>query len=173
MACQICEAINENKNILYKDEDIAIMIPNLPATFGHLKIYPVEHCTIIEQVPDKTVEKMFVTANKLSTLLFEAMNAQGTNILVQKGTAAGQTENHASIDIVARKEGDNINLQWAPLKLSEDEMSTALLKLTAFTKKMGFEEEKPEPVEIKDETEILSLTPEEENYLIKQLDRMP
>ncbi|MFH1506325.1 MAG: HIT domain-containing protein [archaeon] len=173
MSCPTCDEIKQNKNVLYKDKDIAIVIPELPASFGHLKIYPVDHFTIIEQVPDKLVEKMFITANKISTILFETMNAQGSNILVQNGTAAGQTENHFSIDIVARKEGDNINLQWTPLKLSDDDMATALLKLEEHSKKIGFEDEKPETVEIQEESEIISDLHEEDNYQLKQLERIP
>jgi len=177
MACSICEAIQENRNILYRDEELVIMIPDFPASYGHLKIYPVEHFTILEQVPDKLVEKMFIIASKVSTLLFDAMQAQGTNILVQNGIAGGQTENHCGVDIVARKEGDGINLQWAPQKLSEEEMSTAVLKITEFTKKMGFEDEKPKPVVIDDQeegdTETIFEDPDKENYLIKHLERIP
>ena len=92
---------------------------------------------------------------------------------MSNGVAAGQTVAHFMINVIPRREGDGINLEWQPKQLNEEEMSTVELKLKAETEGgHRFEEKKQEeqPKEAKQETEILI---GEENYLVKQLRRIP
>ena len=76
------------------------------------------------------------------------------------------------INVIPRRQGDGINLEWQPKQIGEEEMSTVEIKLRAETEaghKFGEQEteEKPKP---KEETEVLT---GEDNYLIKQLRRIP
>ena len=115
---------------------------------------------------------MFNKTNKLSTIIFEALQAQGTNIIIQNGIAAGQKQPHALINIIPRRKGDNLNFLRRPKQLNEEEMSTIELKLNEETQKVGeFEKEKEKPIEEK-KTEEVDVN-EKENYMIKQLERIP
>ena len=170
--CDICGLLKRKKGLIYEDDKIVAMLAPKPAVLGHVIILPKEHAPIIEQVPDYVVAQMFVLANKISMASFEVLGAEGTNILVQNGTGAGQTHPHAMIHVLPRKQNDNLNMLWQPKEMSEEEMSTVELKLKDEAKSIGaFETEKPKPVEI-EKPETIEVT-EGENYLIKQLERLP
>jgi len=118
---------------------------------------------------------MFNIANKLSSAVFEAIGAKGTNIMVQNGVEAGQLVPHFAIHIIPRNENDNINFQWQPRQLTQEEMSTVELKLKQGAESIGqFEtEEKKEPVEVEKKVEKIKKKEKGENYLLKQLERIP
>jgi len=151
--CNICTFIKNKRNLLYEDELVYAMLPEKPITLGHIFVVPKKHYPIIEQVPDYEIAPLFKIANKLSSVLFETLKIQGTNMIIQNGIAAGQKHAHFIINIIPRKENDNLKLEWKPKQLSEEEMSTAELKLKDQTHNIGGF--------IK------------ENYLIKQLHRIP
>jgi diadenosine tetraphosphate (Ap4A) HIT family hydrolase len=126
-------------------------------------------------MPDYEVGEMFGKVNKISTAVFESMGAQGTNIMLQNGVAAGQNFSHLMVHVIPRREGDSINLMWPPKQLSEEEMSTVELKLKEGAKDIGeFKKKAPKPIEMDKEAEqIKQPEGDEENYLIKQLERIP
>jgi len=172
-----------SKKLLFGNERVIVMLSDEPTSIGHIVIAPTQHHPIMEEVPDDIIGYMFQIANKLSTVLFESLQAAGTNIFVQNGVAAGQSKNHFSVNIIPRRENDNINLNWPPKQLTEDELTTALLKLEKYTNNIVVDDRggggsaptptKAAPVE-KIEPEVDEATGEEkENYLLKQLDRMP
>ncbi len=171
--CQYCELIQ--KEALIKNEKIAVVMAPEPAAAGHLLVLPLEHKTILEQVPDFLVDQLFITANKASSLLFDLFpEVQGTNIIIENGTSAGQEVPHIALNVIPRRENDGLDLMWQPKQFSEEEMSTIELKLKEQTAKIGaFEEEKKEPVKIPEAEEIKEEDKETEDYRIKQLERIP
>jgi len=167
--CQIIDGDIPSKKV-YEDKDILAILDVNGAFPGHCFVMPKKHFTILEQIPDFLVGKLFNIANDVSSSIFETLNIEGTNIFVTNGIAAGQVAPHFVINVIPRKEKDNINLQWQPKQLSEEEMSTIELQLKELTKDIGFfEKTKPEKT-VKKETETIF---SEDNYLIKQLRRIP
>lgn len=171
--CPVCNNIKEQKNrALYEDSRIIAFLAEKPCAEGHVLVMTKEHYPIIELVPDYIVNDAFVIANKLSTAIFDSVNCQGTNILVNNGIAAGQEFAHFIIHIIPRKEGDGIDFTWKQKQFDEQEMATAELSLKEESQTIGsFEKEKKEP--IKADKEYKTIGKEEENYLTKQLDRIP
>ena len=175
--CILCSAVKGKSKLdkIYEDENfIAVMHPN-PAALGHAIIFPKKHYQIFEQIPDYEIASLFNLTNKISIAIFEALQSKGTNIIVQNGVAAGQEIPHVSIHIIPRDENDNLNFQWPPKQLNEEEMSTVELKLKEGAKNIGtFEkEEKKVPIKIEEKTEKIKQPEKGENYLIKQLERIP
>ncbi|HLD88880.1 MAG TPA: HIT domain-containing protein [Candidatus Nanoarchaeia archaeon] len=177
--CEICDRIKTgNLKKLYDDEKVIAFLAPAPATPGHILVAPKEHFAIIEQVPDFIVAKTGVVANKVSIAMFESMNIQGTNLLINNGVPAGQKYAHFTVNIVPRRENDGMNFAWTPRQLTEEEMSTVELNLKEFTKNLGaFEAEEPKPIVLDrkepSEMEKGAEIPDEENYLLKQLKRLP
>lgn len=173
--CEICKIVHDRKvRIVYEDDKITAFLDPNPASIGHIAIVPNEHHAIIEQVPDYIVGHIFSIANKISIALFESLNIQGTNILAQNGIEGGQKQPHFIVHVIPRIEGDRIGLQWKPLQPTPDELATAELQLKDHVKNIGeFEKEKAPPINIDTKKETYSENEEEENYLIKQLRRMP
>ncbi|MBW2969246.1 HIT family protein [Candidatus Woesearchaeota archaeon] len=173
MTCEICEQIKSRRGLLYEDENIAAILAEKPATVGHVYIVSKKHHSILEQVPDKIIGQMFAKANKISMACFESLGVQGTNMLIQNGIPAGQHHNHCVLHVIPRKEGDGLNLSWEPKKITEDEMSTAEIKIKEQTGQVGIFEKEPEkPVKIEKPKEIKTKE-KEEDYRIKQIERIP
>jgi diadenosine tetraphosphate (Ap4A) HIT family hydrolase len=112
MECIICEKKFE-KNILFENEQIIIMLAVEPAVSGQIQIFSKEHHTIMEQVSDEEISLMISAANKISIILFELLKVHGTNIIINNGVPAGQKIPHFSIDILPRRTDDNLKLDWA------------------------------------------------------------
>ncbi len=169
--CTICSIIKDKKEVIYEDSRIAAFLHPSPAAKGHIIVTSVEHFAIMEQVPDFVMNELFVKANKISTACFEGIGAEGTNIIIRNGIAAGQNQNHFTIDVIPRNENDGLNFAWATKKLSEEEMSTVELRLKEHASRIGeFEKEKQKPLEMEKPEELPG---DEEDYMIRQLRRMP
>lgn len=176
MACIFCDDIKEGKlERVYEDKELIAVVHPKPAVPGHLLVIPKKHYPIIEQIPDYEVSHLFNVANKLSVAVFEASQSQGTNIILQNGIAAGQEIPHVCLHIIPRTEGDGIDFQWKPKQLTQEEMSAVETKLKSAAKEIGiFEtEKKKEPVKIEKKLKTIKDTEDRENYLIKQLERLP
>lgn len=178
MNCEYCEILQKKKyaELLYEDDEIAIVIKDLVSIPGQITIIPKEHYTILELVPDQILQKCARLANKVSITIFEAMGCQGTNILVQNGTAAEQKVPHFAVEVIPRKENDGLNLQWNPKELSEDERETAFLLLKEEADKLvdiGKKKKAELKVEVPKEQAKLKDEEGKDNYLIKGLRRRP
>ncbi len=179
--CKLCK-VSETKELLdiiklYEDDVCIAVLSKKPASICHVILFPKQHATIIEQVSDAHVEHMFGISNKLSQAMFESLNIQGTNIFIQNGTSAGQEDPHFSIHIVARRENDEIKLDWEPKQLTEEEMSTVELQYKQMTQGAIFKKEdesKPAAAtEGNSEGAAEEEDEDEENYKLKYFDRRP
>jgi len=149
-------------------ENVAVLIPDNPASVGHVWVTPRQPYPILELVPDAIVEEMFHIANKISVTLFDSLGASGSNIFVQNGLEAGQTVNQILLHVVSRDKDDDVQLQWSPKELSEDELGTLEIKIKE-TQDTEPPPAKPITVETKD-------APKEEkpyDYLTAALRRLP
>jgi histidine triad (HIT) family protein len=179
--CYFCEILKGKVKAhkIYEDENTVVIAHPEPAVPGHLLIFPKTHHTIFELMPDSEAEHLFNLANKMSMAVFEALHAKGTNMIVQNGAAAGQEIPHFAMHIIPRNENDGLELLWEPRQLNEEEMSTVELKLKEGCKNIGkipVPEKKAEAkkTEAKEEKkEPGKAEKKRENYLIKQLERMP
>ena len=75
------------------------------------------------------------------------------------------------IEVIARNEGDKLNLQWEPSQLSSDQLEDATKSISS---KMILEDkvEAKDPPKIPDQPED-KMSDEEDNYMIKHLTRIP
>ncbi|MFH1212198.1 MAG: HIT family protein [Candidatus Woesearchaeota archaeon] len=187
MSCFICEELEKrSKEVIFQDDRVAVILSKTPASLGHILVAPKQHYTILEQVPDDILGELFVIANKLSILLFETLNAQGTNMIIQNGVVAGQSENHFFIHVIPRRQNDGLNFEWELKKATDDELATARLKYEPFCKDLLVAkqskpaasplgpkaEESTVPIEAKGAIEIKQ-EKDRVNYLLSNLDRIP
>ena len=169
--CQTCEAMERKGFTLFEDDLVIAMVCPEPIAPGHLVVVPKKHHPILESVPDAVVRRMMVVANKLSMAVFEAVGAQGTNLLIQNGLPAGQTQPHCQVAIIPRREGDNIQLEWKPGNVSDDDSGKAEVYLKEAAQTIGvFEKEAPKPLEEK-KAEPVEIS--ETDYRVRQLRRIP
>ncbi len=181
MKCEYCEMLERQNNvdILYEDADVVIAVKDFSCIAGQITVFPKQHYTILEMVPDDIVQKCFILANKVSMAIFEGLGAQGTNILIQNGLGAGQKVPHFSIEVIPRREGDGLKLMWDTKQLSPDEMDTAYLlikdeadKLVDLGKKKEKKEE-PKAEAKKEDVAKMTKADGKDNYLLKSVRRLP
>jgi len=176
--CIFCSTVTEKTDLdkVYEDKEIIAVAHPRPAAPGHILVFPKKHYPIFEQMPDYEVGPLFNVVNKISIAVFEGTGAAGTNIILQNGVAAGQEVPHVVVHIIPRKEGDELPFQWTPKQLTEEQMSTIEKKVKDAASEIGgFEKEKrKEEVKIKEgEIEKVKAEEEKENYMIKQLEKIP
>jgi len=106
--CQIISGKVPSKRI-YEDEQVLAILDINPASPGHLLIMPKEHYSIMPQVPPEEVSHIFLVAKALSNAALRALEAQGSNILVANGVAAGQKAQHFMVHMIPRKDNDDID----------------------------------------------------------------
>ena len=171
MTCLFCDAIKSEEWVVYEDDTAAVMLHKSPAMPGHLLVIPKEHFTILEQTPDTVVKRLASLSNKASTALIQILGASGANLIVENGTGAEQQVPHLSFNIIPRVEGDGINFQWQPKKLSEEQMSLAELQLKEQTKSVSAEPEKKTPIMLDEKPQGEAV--QKSNYLTRHLRRIP
>ena len=171
MKCQYCEIVEENRGILYQDQEAVVAVKDTALAPGQVTIFPRNHFTILEMIPDDLLKKCSLLANTVGIAVFEALSCQGTNVLVQNGIGAGQSVPHFALEIIPRNENDGIDLQWQPLPFMEDELETTTLLLKEEVTKA--QEPKNEKVTEKAEPIKKVNGEDSENYLFKSLKRLP
>lgn len=169
MACDYCTIIEgEGKaEILHEGEQLLIAAKDVAFIPGQLTILPKEHFTILEMVSEELLTTAVAAANKASTLLFERLGAQGTNILVQNGTGAGQKVPHFAIEVLPRREGDGLQLSWTPQTVGDDDLDIVAAQLKEASDKLL--QEKAQKKEPKKENVQIA----QEDYRLKILRRIP
>lgn len=111
---------------------------------------------------------LYSLANLASTVLYEGLGAQGTNILLNEG------DSHLAVDIIARAPDDGLNFQWVPKQIAPNEMSDVQAAIK--DKILMGAAPKPEapPIDIKGAPqELQQERPQNTNYLLKHLRRLP
>jgi hypothetical protein len=160
-------------------------IPEKGASKGHTRIDMKSSST-----PDVLLGTLCASLH--ASILFERLQAQGTNIIIDLG------RNHARFDVLARYENDGINLQWTPRPQDQAQLSLTAERISNKTFMIGKGEKKagnagtqqspgsdiPVPTpDAKHSAQPMPAAPQskhdeplseaEENYLVKQLHRIP
>ncbi len=153
---------------LYEDEVCIAILDINPASPGHILVIPKEHYQIISQVPEETLAIMTRVSKAITNNLFETMNIQGTNILIQNGPAADQRAPHFIIHVIPRTENDGLQFSWNPQKIADEDLAKLFDKINSKPIQIG--EVKAKPIEIKEEKKE---EVKEESNLNKTLERIP
>ncbi len=145
--CKHCETLEKKENILYEDDKFAALIPAKPATKGHIQLISKEHAETMQDLDGKDVEHAWYAASFTATALFENLQAQGTNLIVNTGSEM-KKGGHFHIDVLARYNEDGLNLLWQPKKLGEDEMKKLQAKIKDKCDMIGVERKEKEVLDL-------------------------
>ncbi len=126
--CQIVAGKVQSRKI-YEDDKVVALLDINPANPGHTLLLTKEHYSIMPQVPDDEIAHVFMVAKSLSNSMLRGIDAQGTNIIVANGIAAGQRAQHFMVHIIPRKENDGVNFVLPQKTMEEKEIETVGNKL--------------------------------------------
>jgi ATP adenylyltransferase len=109
--CVFCEAQDapdgpENL-ILFRGQRAFVILNRYPYTSGHLMVVPYQHVASLEGLDTETRGELLELANAIMNMLGEEYLAQGFNVGINIGAAAGAgiTE-HVHLHVVPRWSGD-------------------------------------------------------------------
>lgn len=161
---------------LYEDAQIRVEQPLKGVVDGHIIITPQQSVNTIAELDDDVLLRMGVTANLVASVLFETLGVQGTNLVMN--------EQPVRCDVLARREGDNWKHHWAGVPTQPEALNDIREKISfnipldtqqeASEQKQKVSEPKKELVSEEEvDEQKLKEEEEEENYLIRQLYRVP
>lgn len=120
--CSLAEKKTPSR-IVYEDESFMGVLDIRPANKGHIIVFPKKHYQILGQMESKDIGRMFEICNKTASIIFEVVKAEGTNIFLANGLAAGQNMPHVSVHVIPRFKDDKVNFGWEGVKINDNEMS--------------------------------------------------
>lgn len=141
--CTFCDLINGagEVSICYEDAQAIAFMDIQPVNAGHVLVVPRLHVERFEDVPPELSMHLFRVAARLVPAVKKVAGAEGMNIVVNSGTAAGQDEPHYHVHVIPRCEKDGFDI---PLPFQGSQMpdrtlldATAVRIMTALRDPMG------------------------------------
>jgi len=129
----------EAATILYEDEKILCLLPDEASAKGQITVYSKTEERFIEKLSQQDSAHLFETAFQASRAIFEAMRAQGTNILLFSGESDDNPSGRLAIHILPRWQNDSLSgLLWEPKRAAYD-LDEIASKIKDKTWKIKFE----------------------------------
>lgn len=91
---------------LYEDGSSLAFLDIRPLVPGHALVVPKAHCSDLRDLPAGHGGPLLEAAQRLAPALIEAVEADGFNLIVANGAAAGQEVLHLHLHVLPRKTGD-------------------------------------------------------------------
>jgi histidine triad (HIT) family protein len=122
--CLFCKLVAKAipAHIVYEDDDALAFLDVKPVNVGHTLIVPKAHHADFAATPDELISKLTVLAKRVAAAAVAAVGADGFNIGVNAGAAAGQVIFHTHIHVMPRFTNDG-HQHWAKKQVAEGEMS--------------------------------------------------
>ena len=149
--CQIVAGKVQSRKI-YEDEKTLAILDIDPANPGHALLLTKEHYSIMPQLPDDEISHIFMVAKSLSNSMLRSIDAQGTNILVANGVAAGQRAQHFMVHIIPRKDNDGINFVLPQNTMGQEEIEEVGNRIMA---SLGASKPKPKNADLDEISKML------------------
>src|SRR3989344_1524369 len=102
MNCVFCKIVNKEIPCMqiYEDADTFAFLSIKPIAPGHTLVIPKAHYTDIFSLPENQLHKIISLAQKTASVVKSAMQAEGINIGMNNGSAAGQEIFHVHFHII-------------------------------------------------------------------------
>lgn len=181
----------QQERVVYEDAAALAFLPGDASAVGHVRVVPKKKVQSLEELDDDVVVQLFYIASYAASSVFEALGAQGTNIIVHNGKIQGKKEEFLHIDVLPRREDDGFDFKWESQQLKPEEMDGAQKSIKDKADYIGVKKSDKDENGAKEEIVASSGKPkddetkhtfkephidanaDEDNYLIKQLTRVP
>ena len=108
MDCIFCDIINgkSEAEIIYEDENIISFLDIRPVNYGHTLVVPKKHYDNFLSLTSTELNYLINGLQTISRAVEKSVKADGFNIVVNSGKAAGQTVFHFHFHIIPRFTND-------------------------------------------------------------------
>lgn len=133
MDCIFCKIIAGElpSSKIYEDDSVLAFLDIKPVNPGHTLVIPKKHFESIHDTPDEIVSKMSIVAKKIAGSIQKNLGAEGVNIGMNNGRAAGQVVFHAHIHVMPRYGKDSLQL-WSGKEYKNNEREEVAKKVKSF-----------------------------------------
>ena len=110
--CTFCDIIQgaAEVSVCYEDAVTLAFMDIQPVNPGHVLVAPKAHHESLLDLPAALAAELFAVATKLAPIVRAAARAEGLNLVVSSGAAAGQDVYHFHIHLIPRMKGDGFEI---------------------------------------------------------------
>ena len=119
--CKIVQGQIPSARVLETDQAVAFLDIH-PVNPGHTLIVPRAHHAHLAELPDAIAAHAGSLLPRLCRAIRAATGADGLNVIVNNGRAAGQTIDHVHWHIIPRFQDDAVNWPWPQGEYVGDEL---------------------------------------------------
>jgi len=95
---------------VWRDPQCVAILSIAPMNPGHTLVVPREHFESLEDIPPALAMHLFEVAMQLAPVVKQVAHADGLNIVVNSGAAAGQDVFHYHVHVIPRTAGDGFDI---------------------------------------------------------------
>lgn len=130
MDCVFCKIIAGEipSTRVYEDAHAVAFLDIKPITTGHLLIVPKKHSRDVIDADDATLAHLMSLAPRMGAAVMAALEADGFNMGVNTGSAAGQIVMHTHVHIIPRYIGDGL-VHWGHQDVTREELERTAVKI--------------------------------------------
>ena len=110
--CRIVAGQAEASRV-YRDPLVTAFMDIHPVTSGHLLVVPNMHFPDLASLDAQYAAQMMATGRRLAAAVRTVLQAEGVNLLVADGAAAGQSVFHCHLHVIPRTSGDGFGFRRA------------------------------------------------------------
>jgi histidine triad (HIT) family protein len=131
--CLFCKIIaGELPSLTVMEDEATVAFLDInPATPGHTVIVPRSHSTDLRDIGPEDLGACMATAQRITGLATDRLDAVGVNVLNNCGAQAWQTVFHFHLHVIPRYADDPLRLPWIPAAGDRDEILATHGRLTA------------------------------------------
>ncbi len=116
-ACIFCKIIKKEipATLIYQDELVTAFLDIAPINKGHVLVIPNQHFASPASIDEVTAGRVMHVGAQIGIALKRALGADGYNLHLADGTAAGQVVGHMHLHVVPRFVDDHFHWNWRQL----------------------------------------------------------
>ena len=133
MECVFCKIISGEipSEKIYEDDDVIAFLDISPINKGHTLIVPKKHAVDVLDAEPAMLEALITAAKRIAPAIMKGVGAQGFNIGINNGSAAGQIVMHLHLHIIPRFKNDGLK-HWPGRKCCEEELKEVRESIARF-----------------------------------------
>ena len=98
--------------VVLENDAVVAFLDIGPLADGHILVVPRKHFDLLVDVPPETCSAVASVVPVLGRALLDVTQADGFNLLVNNGRAAGQEVMHVHWHLIPRSSGDGLGYRW-------------------------------------------------------------
>jgi diadenosine tetraphosphate (Ap4A) HIT family hydrolase len=111
--CIFCRIVRgqAEASVIHQDEMVLAFLDAHPVATGHVLVVPRAHASGLAALDEASGAAMFAIGRRIALALRAGQGADGVNLHLADGEAAGQTVFHTHLHVIPRTAGDGFGLR--------------------------------------------------------------